>query len=334
MTRSRILLILLILAVILGAWWFVPRAWLNRPTSDAAKVSVTVASGADAQSVADLLERNGLIDSAAGYLFYAVVDSSAYRPKPGTYALRPGMSYRTLARTLVIGPEREEVSVTIIEGWNLADEAKALEAQGVDSKTFLDAARVDSWKSGASFLQPLKNGTSLEGYLFPDTYRVWKDQLPEGLITKQLAAFASRASRLAEEAQKQARTLHDVVILASIVEKEVAKPEDRAIVAGIFWNRLQSGMALQSDATVNYVTNAGRTRPTTDDLASVSPYNTYKNRGLPPGPISNPGADALEAALHPAKTEYQYFLTDANGKTYFAKTFEEHQRNRLKAFGK
>ncbi len=332
MTRSRILLILLLFAVALGAWWFVPRAWLNRPQPDAAKVRITIASGADAPSVADLLERNGLIDSATGYLFYAAIDSSANRPKPGTYAFRPGTNYRSLARTLVIGPEREEVVITLIEGWNLVDDARALETHGVDPNAFLDAARVNSWKRNAPFLEPLKNGTSLEGYLFPDTYRVWKDQLPEGLIAKQLAAFGTRATSIADDAKMQGRTLHDVVILASIVEKEVANPHDRKIVAGIFWNRLRIGMALQSDATVNYVTNAGRTRPTLDDLAIVSPYNTYKNRGLPPGPISNPGADALDAALHPAETEYQYFLTDADGKTYFAKTFEEHQRNRQRAF--
>jgi UPF0755 protein len=162
---------------------------------------------------------------------------------------------------------------------------------------------------------------------------VWKDQLPQGLIKKQLDAFATRAFRLIEGAEKQGRTLNEVVTLASIVEKEVANPEDRKIVAGIFWNRLQSGMPLQSDATVNYVTHAGRTRPTIIDLAVESAYNTYAHRGLPPGPICNPGADALEAALNPAKTPYRYFLTDANGKTYFARTLEEHILNRKMAFG-
>lgn len=326
MRRLNIFLFFVLLGTVAFSWWFVPRAWLRTPPGDAPAVTISIAQREDAKSVADELQKIGVIDSAAGYVLYSVADGSADHPKIGTYRVRPGMSYRTLARMFALGPEREEVAITVIEGWNLADEAKVL---GGD-----EIGPVDSWRSSYDFLRGLPDGTSLEGYLFPDTYRVWKDQLPQSLIKKQLDAFASRATKIADDARTQGRTLRDVVILASIVEKEVAKPEDRAIVAGIFWNRLQSGMALQSDATVNYVTNAGRTRPTTDDLATVSPYNTYRNRGLPPGPISNPGADALEAALHPAKTDYRYFLTDANGKTYFAKTFEEHQQNRLKAFGK
>ena len=123
------------------------------------------------------------------------------------------------------------------------------------------------------------------------------------------------------------------MILASIVEKEVAQPKDRPIVAGIFWNRLRDGMPLQSDATITYITKSGRTRSTLVDLASDSPFNTYRNTGLPPGPISNPGEDALDAALHPAVTPYRYFLTDAKGKIYFAQTLDEHILNRRRAFG-
>ncbi len=324
-----------ILALTLGAfgWWFLPRAWFRVSSNATPQVQISISPKSDARSVADLLAAQGIIDSSSGYVLYSFFDSSAQYPISGAYAVRRGMSYRTLARMFTIGPAREEIEIKIIEGWSIKDEQESLKGYGVDPKVFLNESKVDSLKFEFSFLQPLANGTTLEGYLFPDTYRVWKDQLPRSVIKKQLDAFASRAQRLIEDAKRQGRSLHDIVILASIIEKEVAKPEDRQIVAGIFWNRLRDGMPLQSDATIGYLTKSGRTRSTLDDLAIDSPFNTYRNKGLPPGPISNPGDGALDAALHPAITSYRYFLTDAKGKTYFAKTLEEHIRNRRRAFG-
>jgi UPF0755 protein len=173
----------------------------------------------------------------------------------------------------------------------------------------------------------------MEGYLFPDTYRVYKDQLPDALLRKQLEEFALQTSGFEGVAASQKRTLPDVVILASIVEKEAATDADRSIVAGIFMHRLDEGMRLQSDATLNYVLQTGRSQLTYDEIENTSPYNTYRYEGLPPGPISNPGKASLDAALHPAQTDYLFFLSDAQGKTYFARTLEEHAQNRIKAFG-
>lgn len=318
-----------LIALGIVALFFVPAAWFSTPKSDAPKVVVEIPAHTDAAGVAMILVDKGVLTTNYGYEVYARIDSSANKPKAGTYTIQPGMNYRKLARTFFFGPEREEVEVKIIEGWTLADEEKVVKDLGASWKTPL----ASDWKADYSFLASIPKDATLEGYLFPDTYRVWKDQLPESLIKKQLDAFATRASKISDEAKKQGRTLHEVVTLASIVEKEVATPEDRTIVAGVFWNRLQIGMPLQSDATVNYVTHAGRTRPTAKDLAVESAYNTYKNKGLPPGPISNPGADALDAALFPQRTEFKYFLTDKDGKTYFARTLDEHIANRRKAFG-
>lgn len=228
-------------------------------------------------------------------------------------------------------PKREEVSITVIEGWTVQDIQRTLQGLGVDvvpSDFFASA-----FMSDAPFLKGLSPTTSMEGYLFPDTYRVWKDELPNALILKQLREFAEKTEGFEAEAQKQGRSFREVVILASILEKEVRNPEELPIVAGIFMNRLKRGMLLQSDATLNYVLQTGQSRLTAGDLKNTSPYNTYKYGGLPPGPISNPGKPALDAALHPAKTEYLYFLTDSSGKTYFARTLEEHIRNRYRAFG-
>lgn len=309
--------------------WFVPSAWFSVPVTGAPKLALTVPPQVGISDVARLLQEKGIVASALGYRVYGFIDASATKPKAGRYVVQNGMSYRKLARMFFFGPERDEVEVKIIEGWTLGEEGEAVRALGAP---WPDPLAKD-WVSDYPFLSDVPTEATLEGYLFPNTYRVWKDQLPHGLIQKQLDAFASRVATIQQEAKKQGRTIHEVVTLASIVEKEVANPEDRKIVAGIFLRRLQEGMPLQSDATVNYITHAGRARPTYADLEAESAYNTYRNRGLPPGPISNPGADALDAVLFPTRTEYRYFLTDANGKSYYARTFEEHIRNRRRAFG-
>ncbi len=324
--------ILLLTAVVLLFLFFWP-SFFSHPSSGAPTVPFTIRPSATVEEVAKTLKSAGVFACQSCYLAYARFDSAARHPKPGIYQIKQDTNARALARMFAIGPARAEVEIKIIEGWSLKDEAEALKEYGVDPTVFFNESKVDSLKSEYDFLKQLADGTTLEGYLFPDTYRVWKDQLPQSLIRKQLEAFSRHATPLIKDANQQGRTLHDVVTLASIIEKEVAKPEDRKLVAGIFWNRLREKMPLQSDATVNYVTHASRARPTLSDLATASPYNTYQQKGLPPGPISNPGADAIEAALHPPRTAYRYFLTDAHGKTYVAKTFEEHIRNRWRAFG-
>jgi UPF0755 protein len=302
----------------LGALLFVPAAWRRMPEPNAPVIRIEVPDGAGADDVASLLVERKLLSSTLGYQLYARLNEVARHPRAGTYDLPFGMNYRAIARMLAAGPEREEATVRVLEGWTIADIREELGKQGASSTPgdFLD-----------------DSGTSYEGYLFPDTYRVWKDQLPQSLITKQLDEFASKTEGFEAEATKQGRSLRDVVILASIVEKEARHDEDRPIVAGIFLNRLKIGMRLQSDATLNYIISSGRSRLTSEDLKNPSPYNSYVHDGLPPGPISNPGLASLNAALHPAKTDYYFFLTDDAGKTYYARTLEEHIQNRYKAYG-
>lgn len=332
------------LVVLLGgafAWWFAPQAWTGDPRRDLPEVRIDVPAGSDAEAVGRLLESRGIAMSGLAYRMYALYDRSAERPKAGVYRFFPATPFRDIAKALAIGPEREEASVTVVEGRTIADIAKQMGEMGVDPEAYVAlvgdpfAPRPfdPEFRKDFPWLSVIPNGKSLEGFLFPDTYRVWKDQLPNSLVAKQLAEFRQKTEEWDPILKKQRRTLWDAVILASIVEKEVAKPEDRRVVAGIFWGRIEDRMRLQSDATVNYVLRTGRTRPTHDDIAVDSPFNTYKVDGLPPAPISNPSFSALEAAVFPAQTEYRYFLTDPEGKAYFARTFEEHKRNRQKAFG-
>jgi len=319
---------------------FVSQAWVGGLTSPE-PVPFTVAEGESGAVVMQRLASQKIIASTWMYRLYGLIDHSVSRPRAGEYSLRAGSSYHDISRELALGPARREVQVRVIEGrtvdelaQQLKDEqnipvtaTQALIGRDANRKPFDSALRGDY-----AFLRTLPGNRSLEGYLFPDTYRVWGDQLPEGLIRKQLDEFGARFGQSAiTKKSAPITTLDEAVILASIVEAEVRDDADRKIVAGIFLNRLRDGMALQTDATLSYVTGSDRARANASDLNLDSPFNTYKNRGLPPAPINSPGASAIDAVLEPAPTDYRYFLTDAAGKVYYARTLEEHTANRMKA---
>jgi len=327
--------------IVLGtvATLFFREAYIGKTGGEA--VTFSIEDGDTAAAIALHLTEAQVISDGSQYLLYGNLDRSVFRAKAGTYQIAKGDSFRHLAKQFAIGPIRQEVSIRVIEGWTVdtivdllakdytidTSSTIAIAGRSADGQGFSNALREDY-----PFLAVLPKSRSLEGYLFPDTYHVWADELPEGLIYKQLNEFNRRfGSELPSASVAPLKTLDDVIILASIVEKEVARPEDRKIVAGIFLNRLKHGMRLQSDATLNYVTNSGRARSTATDLTIDSPYNTYQHDGLPPSPIGNPGADAIEAVLSPATTKYHYFLTTDKGETLYASTFEEHKKNRARA---
>lgn len=293
------------------------------------------------QETAEKLQSTGILSSARGYRIYVFL-ARTNGAKTGSYELRPGISYREIARLLARGPERIEQEVRVIEGWDIRDEAAqlanwnptwkeaffSLAGQSVNVKPF-----DPKWRAEFAFLRSLPNARSLDGYLFPDTYRVWQDEMPENLIRKQLQTFDQKVHQPFKDATIPDPLINfdQVITLASIVEKEVPSAVDRKMVAGIFLHRLNLGMALQSDATLTYLTNSKRDRASQDDLALTNQYNSYKHVGLPPSPISQPAFSAIEAVLHPTQTKNLYFLTDKQGKVLYASTFEEHIRNRQKA---
>lgn len=293
------------------------------------------------RAVARLLKQEKVISFSFGYQFYSWFDRRARRTKKGVYEVWPGMSYRQIARVLALGQARNEGEAKIIEGWTVEDIARYLQEQKNQNPLRLkeligssaNRTPFDSqWRESFAFLRALPSDRSLEGYLFPDTYRIWEDQLPEGLIQKQLQEFERRFGKVEIPSESAPLTsLDDVVILASIVEKEVHTDEDRRIVAGIFLARLREGMPLQSDATLGYFTGSRRSRANADDLALDSRYNSYKYKGLPPGPICNPGESAIRAVLSPVPSKFRYFLTDNSGKVWYAQTLREHAANRRRA---
>lgn len=332
---------LVLCAAAIGLSFFVQAAWLSvAQTGEPVKVSV--AKGDGLPQVTDKLIDGGVLNAWIGYRIYSFVDSSATRPKAGEYRMRQGMSYRAIARMLALGPEREEISVTLIEGKTLDDEAGLLKLFDVNSQDFWELAGKSKNAlpfdrrivEDYPFLADAPRGASLEGYLYPDTYRVWKDQLPAGLVRKQLDEFAKKVAAPYEETRSASgMSWHEVVTLASIVEAEVKGEDDRRIVAGIFLARLREKMRLQTDATLNYALDSGRSRATSKDLTVDTPYNSYLYAGLPPGPIGNPSLQSIRAVLDPKKTGYLYFLTDKEGDVLYAKTYDEHLANKRRAFG-
>ena len=212
-------------------------------------------------------------------------------------------------------------TVVIPEGFNIWEIAAAIEQAGLGPRQdFLKIAQSDT--ALVSDLDP--QASSLEGYLFPDTYQFTRTQTMREMAEAMVRRFRQEAKRIGLSGD-----VHRIVTVASIVEKETAAPEERATVAGVYYNRLAKKMALDADPSVIYAAllEGSYRGQVHTDLASDSPYNTYKFRGLPPGPIANPGAAALLAAMHPAQTDYLYFVSDNNGHHRFARTEAEHEHN-------
>ena len=242
-----------------------------------------------------------------------------------------------------------EINVTIIEGWQISDLAEDLQNKNlVSSATFYKALKTIN-TSDYPLLAAKPAKASLEGYIFPDTYRVYKpknladENFAQDLIKKTLDNFQAKFTpEMAARAKSLGLSVYQVLTLASIIEKEtgrnVVTPEqkqalldERKNVASVFYNRMKAGMPLESDATINYVTGKNNPMPTDVELKTASPYNTYTNKGLPPGPICNPSLSSLVAALYPNQTGYYFFLhKQPSGEPVFSKTFEEHVSNKFK----
>lgn len=207
-----------------------------------------------------------------------------------------------------------EVAVTIPEGLNVSQIGEILEKAGLFPKSdFESAARKE------------------EGFLFPDTYRFYKNSNPGQVIARMRENFDKKIiPEILIEIKDQNKTLSDIIVMASLLEEEAKGAEDRKLVAGILWKRLKVGIGLQVDATLTYILGKASSELTEDDLKIDSLYNTYRYRGLPPAPISNPGMEAILAAMRPAASPYFYYLSDKDGKIHYARDFEEHKLNKFK----
>ena len=282
---------------------------------------VLIPRGAGVETIAGILKANGLVQSPTLFVLAARVLGHDRKLKAGRYTIPVGASIYRILRQLSSGMGKNDM-VTIPEGLRTDEIARILATQAkIDPSRFLALTRDSTF--AASLGVP---AGSLEGYLYPDTYPFYPLLSPDEVAR----VMVGRALRIFEEEMglpgaRQGLTLHQLVTLASIVEAEAAMPSERPRIAAVFYNRLKQGMMLQSDPTVTYALGIFRNRVYYSDLNVKSPYNTYRNRGLPPGPIDSPGRAALHAVLFPLPDSTElYFVARGDGTHIFSKTWEEH----------
>lgn len=296
--------------VLLAALWVI-----SAPPAFPANSIITIPSDATATGFATTLESAHVIRSGTAFRLLARLSGYDHHLDPGAYVFTQPVPLTTILWR--VGHARHGIQaarVTLTEGMTRFDMAATLERQlpGFDATAFLEEA------------------STSEGYLFPDTYLFMPGTAEGDIVTRLKSQFSLRIADLTPDILSSERSFSDIVIMASLLEREAQDPEDMQMVAGILWNRIDQDMPLQVDAVFGYIHQKNGYAPTAEDLELDSPYNTYRNRGLPPTPISNPGVNALYAALHPADTDDLYYLTGKDGEMHYAADFEEHKKNRAK----
>lgn len=328
---AAIIVFLFLLAFL---FYLIDEIYIERSLAD--KFEFKIEKGETLNSVISRLDTTGLIRNefiVKSYLFLSGFNDSI---KPGLYAVGPKYSVRDLFAWFARGADAE---VKVFEGWTSKEIGRVLEEQGVvkDSEEFFKLAKnFDNSGAEHRFL-PAQKGIDLEGYLFPDTYRFERGSAVAA-IEKMLDNFDKKV--FSRYRNTPIEELRNIMIMASLLEKEVRTAEDMRLVSGVLWKRFESGVSLQVDATLVYLKCVLILDPGVEDGACRqisngdkeldSSYNTYLYKGLPPGPISNPGLKAVEAAKNPAESRYWYYLSaKADGRTVFSETLDEHNANRL-----
>lgn len=297
-----------------------------------AEKEVAVERGDGVFSVANNLKIAGAIKSRIAFVAASLYRGSFAALKAGQYVFEPGLSLRQIISKIEKGDVvfgSNEVAVTIPEGFTLAEIINRLKESGFDDADHITKMKADDFSDKFSRLNLSGNQSgALEGFLFPDTYRFPKDAGLKEIVERMLKRFESKTAAIRPAAEISRRDFYDVLIMASILEKEVP-PADMPVAAGVLWKRLQLDIPLQTDATLVY--DLGRPIKRSDTTALDSHYNTYKYQGLPPTPIANPGLTAMNAALYPQKSNYLYYLSRPHdGATIFSETLEQHNLAKAK----
>jgi UPF0755 protein len=289
------------------------------PFGPSSEAFVDIASGTSTPRIAAQLEQSGIIRSRYGFALLRIITGGTLRA--GEYRFDHPAPLGEVYTRLHRGDVYTRVLI-IPEGYNIFDIAKAVETAGLGSRADFLAAEREHTELIAEWSP---NATSLEGFLFPATYRFSRHMTPVQMLTAMIHRFRQATAQLGLQ-----NNVASTVIMASLIEKEVSEDAERPLVAGVFTNRLARNMPLATDPAVVYAALLeDRYRGTIyrSDLQSPSPYNTYKHPGLPPGPICNPGLASFKAALHPQTTDFLYFVSDASGHTRFAVDLKEHQQH-------
>lgn len=331
MRSRRRLIILSALALLFLASWFYTHLLLS-PLGGVGTVVVQIPKGASAVRIGEILAEAKIIRSARAFSVLARIKGKTADLNPGAYKLSPSMKPAEIIDKVSRG-EVCAVWVTFPEGFTIRQIAERLESRGLaDAEEFAYLARHGAANFPTDFPHP---PNSLEGYLFPDTYLMPLNAPADDLIREMLLCFDRRVARsLTEKVAASRFSLHEIITLASLIEREARVPNERPVISSVLHNRLAIGMRLEVDATVLFALGYHKNRVLYEDLEIDSPYNTYRYAGLPPGPIANPGLECIKAALSPANTDYLFYVARPDGSHIFSRTMAEHQRAKAIARGK
>lgn len=329
--RGHGIIVILLILVIIAGGVFAMLHMLGTPLDSSAteKVSVTIEQGFSTDDIARTLSDSGVIDSAFKFKIFSRIEGNDGKYKAGVYEVSASMSPREIMKKLIEGNE-DTITFTIPEGYTLASIADTVAGTGVcTADEFLKEAAEGTFDY--DFLNGGVQGEKrLEGFLFPSTYNIYKTSTPHEIIEKMLSTFKDvydRAYASSNPAITSAYGTSQIVTVASLIEKEAKLDDERPVIASVIYNRLNSSMRLQIDATVQYALGATKERLYESDLKVDSPYNTYKIDGLPVGAICSPGEKAIEAALSPASTDYLFYVASPakDGSHNFASNYEQFE---------
>jgi UPF0755 protein len=328
---SFIGIVFLLAAVVAFGWYTTALRPVDLLSTE--RTLITIPKGSSVRGIANLLKEKDMVRSAMAFSIYVKLVGAESELQAGTFFVRPSQSTSEIVAILRKGLATSQ-NITIPEGFTVRQIDELLSKSGLTTSGSIVACAQTCDFSAFTFLAKRKNlaphGGNLEGYLFPETYNIAGTSVePKAFLERMLRTFEERVvTQLSADIKKSGRSLHDIVIMASLLEEETKTAEERPIVSGILWRRLTTGIKLGVDATIRYVLEKGRGGITVADLNVNSPYNTRKFGGLPPGPISNPGLTNIKAALAPTESPYLYYLHDKSGRIHYAKTNEEHNVNK------
>ncbi len=293
-------------------------------------ISVTIPSGTGTGGIAQILKESNLINNMNVFKLQSRSRGYDGKYKAGQYSMSPGMSMDEIMTLLMAGSDKT-LRFTIPEGYDIRRTTAKLSAEGlVNAEVF--AEEIEKGQFNYKFLEGASASPDrLEGFLFPETYEIFANANEHDIIDKMLYQFNKVfTDEYYARAEELGMSVRQVITLASIIEREARIPKDRPVIASVFYNRLKIGMPLQSCATVQYILGEQKPVLSIKDTKIESPYNTYLNPGLPPGPIASPGADSIRAALYPADTNYLYFLAKGDGSHAFSETYDQFLKDKAK----
>ncbi len=326
-----------ILILIIGFFFLI--LFMPKSLTSEEETVFNVEKGEGSREIALNLEKEGLINWAPLFRLYVLMTGVSGELQAGKYLISSSMNISMIAAKFTEGDVMKE-KITIIEGWNLREVGFYFENQGmfqaeelwelagfpaIDYSKVSDLPKPKDFSQNFDFLKEKPKNVGLEGYLFPDTYEIREGATLEEIVEKMLSNFDKKlTSGLKTEIARQGKTIFEIITMASLIEKEVRNKEDKELVSGILWTRLNYGIPLQVDASISYITGIQTIKISKEDTQVDSAFNTYMYRGLPLGPICSPGLESITAAIYPKDSQYLYYLSTPEGETIFSRTLEEH----------